>query len=49
MPLRCRLFGHDYRDTLTGWRMPDIIVPSVEGPIWKRVYRCTRCPAEKKL
>jgi hypothetical protein len=44
MPLRCKLFGHEYRDA-TGWRPPHFRIPSVEGPMPPddRRYTCRRC------
>lgn len=40
-PLRCRLFGHAYRDN-RGRRMPDVIIHGAGGA-WDRMYSCRRC------
>ncbi len=48
MTLRCRLFGHKWRDTTFGDRPPDWITAGTLAAS-TIVYRCTRCSAVTDL
>lgn len=46
-PLRCRLFGHRWRNQF-GWPVPDFYLPSAEGSLGggsslDLLYTCLRC------